>query len=378
MDTSQSTTKRSNTVVIGGGQAGLATGYHLGQRGIDHVILEAADRLGSSWRDRWDSLRLFTFAKWGDLPGMQFPAAKRHHFPSKDEVADFLEQYASKFSLPVKLGVKVQRVSRAGNRYLVEAGSERYEADNVVVATGPFQKPRLPDFADQLGPAIRQMHSSAYHNPGDLADGDTLVVGAATSGAQIAMELAARGRKTYLSGRSVDAFPPAKVAILGRTLMPWVYRRPKESFIGKKLRAKVLSQGHPLIGFTYKDVEKTGVERVGRTAGIEGGKPKLDDGRVLEVANVIWCTGYWPDFSWIDLDIFEESGYPRHNCGVVESEPGLYFVGLIFLQSLASQLMLGVPRDTKHVTEELVRRSAASASPAVVEQAPATAGAARS
>jgi putative flavoprotein involved in K+ transport len=371
MEPSQSKPERVNTIVIGGGQAGLATGYQLKQRGVDHVILDAADRVGASWRERWDSLRLFTFAKWGDLPGMKFPG-KRHHLPSKDEVAEFLQQYAAEFSLPVRLNARAQRLSRVGNRYVVESAAGRFEGDNVVVATGPFQTPRVPAFAGELDGSIRQMHSSEYRNPSSLADGDTLVVGAATSGAQIAMDLANNG-KVYLSGRSVDAFPAAKVAILGRTLMPWVYRRPKESFIGKKLRQKVFSQGHPLIGFTYKDVARSGVERVARVAGCEGGKPKLDDGRTLEVANVVWCTGYQPDFSWIDLDVFEESGYPRHNCGVVESEPGLYFVGLIFLQSLASQLMLGVSRDTAHVTDQLVRRSAAT-SPAVVGQPSVAAG----
>lgn len=375
MSTSQSKTERVNTVVIGGGQAGLATGYHLSQRGVDFVILDGAAQVGDSWRQRWDSLRLFTFAKWGDLPGMPFPAPKRTHFPSKDEVADYLAQYAARFSLPVRLGVKVEKLRKEGSRYVVEAGPQRFEAENVVVATGPFQRPRIPAFAGELAPGIRQMHSSEYRNPGDLADGETLVVGAATSGAQIAMELAG-GRKVYLSGRSVDAFAPAKVAILGRTLMPWVYGRPKDSFIGKKLFDKARNHGHPLIGFTYKDVEKAGVDRVGRTAGVEGGKPKLEDGRTLDVANVVWCTGYHPDFSWIDLPVFEQDGYPRHTRGVVEDEPGLYFVGLIFLHSLASQLILGVPRDSKHVADELLRRSQAT-SPAVVKE-PAAVGAARS
>ncbi len=345
-------TERINTIVIGGGQAGLATGYRLAEKGAQFAILDAGPRIGHSWRTRWDSLRLFTPARLDDLPGMPFPTA-RGYFPTKDETADYLEAYAKKFSLPVRLGVAVERLSREDDRFVAVAGDQRFEASNVIVATGPFQKPRLPAFASDLSPSIRQMHSLAYRNPAQLADGDTLVVGAATSGCEIAMDIARQGRKVTMAGGDVPSIPP----LARRTILPWVATRTKNHFVGKKIHAKAKSGvGHPLIGFSYKKVLKAGVTRTGRVAGISDGQPRLDDGRVLEVANVIWCTGFSIDFSWIDLPIFESDGYPRHELGVVAEAPGLYFVGLMFLHSLSSQLIFGVDRDTRHVTDELLRR----------------------
>lgn len=345
--------ERFNTVVIGAGQAGLAAGYRLAEKKVDFVILDAGDRIGHSWRSRWDSLRLFTPGRLNNLPGMPFPGP-RSHFPTKDEAAEYLEAYARKFSLPVRLGVAVDRLGRDGDRLAITAGDRRFEADNVIVATGPFQKPRKPAFAGELAPGIRQLHSREYRNPSQLADGDTLVVGAATSGCEIAMDIARAGRRVYMAGKDVPSIPP----IARRTILPWVATRTKTHFLGKKIHAKAKSgAGHPLIGFSYKKVLKTGVERVPRVAGIEGGKPRLEDGRVLEVANVLWCTGFTIDFSWIDLPVFEADGYPRHERGVVAEQPGLYFVGLMFLHSLSSQLVLGVDRDTAHVTEALVRRA---------------------
>lgn len=356
MTPTQSKTERLHTVVIGAGQNGLAVGYHLARQKLDFVIVDGAAQVGDSWRNRWDSLRLFTWAYFNNMPGMDFPAPKMY-LPTKDETAAYLETYAEKFALPIRMGVKVKRVSRQGERYIVDAGAQRFEADNVVIATGPFQTPRTPPFASELDPSIVQLHSAAYKNPGQLRDGDTLVVGAACSGSEIGIELA-KTRRVFLAGRSVDSIPPGKQKII-RPLIPFVFGRPQNSFIGKKLFAKARTSGHPLIGFSYKNVLASGVERTPRVAGIRDGKPYLDDGRVLDVANVIWSTGYRPDFSFVDLPVFEPDGYPRHKRGVVEEEPGLYFVGLIFLHSLSSQIFLGTKRDTKHVAENLIRRSEA-------------------
>lgn len=353
--------ERIDTVVIGGGQSGLAAGYRLADQGVQFAILDAGSRVGDSWRARWDSLRLFTPARLDNLPGMPFPSAKSY-FPSKDETADYLESYAKRFSLPLRLGVKVDRLAREGERFVATAGDRRFEATNVIVATGPFQKPRTPAFAGELAPAIRQMHSSAYRNTGQLAAGDTLVVGAATSGCEIAMDIARQGRRVYMAGRDVPSIPP----IARRTIMPFIANRPRDGFIGGKIYAKAKTgAGHPLIGFSYKKVLKVGVTRVPRVTEIAGGLPKLEDGRILEVANVVWCTGFGIDFSWIDLPVFEADGYPRHERGVVEEQPGLYFVGLMFLHSLSSQLIFGVDRDTRHVTEQLVMRARRS-SPAPI------------
>ena len=348
-----------DTVVIGAGQAGLATGYYLSRAGVDCVILDAARCLGDSWRNRWDSLRLFTQAHWDDLPGMPFPVdpkLRRTHFPTKDEMADFLERYATEFSLPVRLGVKVDRLRRDAGRYVLITAGQELEADHVVVATGPFQKPRVPDHARQLDPRIVQLHSSAFRNPGQVPRGDTLVVGAAASGCQIAMELA-RERRVYLAGRSVGREPSGLAArLVFDPLVPWLFSRPKTTFIGKRLFQVARHSGHPLVGLDYRDVERAGVERVPRVNGARDGKPLLDDGRTLDVSNVIWCTGYDVDFSWIDLPIFDPDGYPRHQRGVVEEEPGLYFMGLIFLVALRSHVIFGAGRDAKLVTDALLAR----------------------
>jgi putative flavoprotein involved in K+ transport len=368
----QSKTERYHTVVIGAGQAGLATGYYLAQHGVtDFAILESQERVGDSWRKRWDSLRLFTLASWSSLPGLPFPAPQKEYYPSKDEAADYLEQYATKFKLPVQLGVRVEQLTREGDVYVLRAGDRRIEAGNVVVAAGPFQKPRIPSFASELDPGITQLHSSAYRNPGQLKDGDVLVAGAACSGCEIAMELKGyhrdqlhkirRGsqsngmsRRVILAGPDVGREPPR---IIMHTLAPFIMRQTRDTFLGKKIFNVVRKKGHPLVDFSYKDLKKVGVERAGRVIGAYKGKPQLEDGRVLDVANVIWATGYSIDFSWIDRPIFEEDGYPRHVRGVVEEEPGLYFVGLIFLYTISSQLWIGVPRDTTYIADALVRRS---------------------
>jgi putative flavoprotein involved in K+ transport len=361
-------TERVDTVVIGAGQAGLATGYYLLQAGIDFVIIDAATCLGSSWRNRWDSLRLFTQAHWDDLPGMPFPAPakqRKTYLPTKDEMADFLEQYAREFSLPVRLGVTVERLSREGDRYVITAGAQRIEARNVVVATGPFQKPRIPSFARRLDRAVLQLHSSAYKNPDQLQKGDTLVVGAATSGCQIAMELA-KEHRVYLSGRSVGSEPSGPIAsLIFDPLVPWLFSQPRNTFIGKRFFQVARYSGHPLLGFDYKDVKRAGVERLPRVTGVRDGKPALADGRTLDVANVVWSTGYDIDFSWIDLPIFEQDGYPRHYRGVVDEAPGLYFIGLIFLYALRSHVIFGAGKDAKYVANELIRRSAALGPPAL-------------
>jgi len=193
------------TVVVGGGQAGLATGYHLARRGRPFVILDAGGRVGDSWRARWDSLRLFTPARYSGLPGWPFPAPA-WHYPTKDEMADYLEAYTARFELPVRHGVAVDGLTRRGGRYLVTAGERRFEADHVVVASGAYHTPRVPAFAGQLDPAIRQLHSSGYRRPSQLREGSTLVVAAANSGAEIALEAAA-GHPTWLSGRHPGAEP---------------------------------------------------------------------------------------------------------------------------------------------------------------------------
>src|SRR5215467_14032217 len=172
----KSQTECVQTIVIGGGQAGLSTGYFLARRGLPFVILDANQRIGDAWRNRWDSLRLFTPARYNALPGLRFPA-RGDSFPGKDEMADYLESYAKHFNLPVKTGVRVDRLSRQGDRYVIKAGRKRFECENVVVAMANYQTPRLPAFAKDLDPGIQQLNAHTYRNPSQLQAGGALVVG---------------------------------------------------------------------------------------------------------------------------------------------------------------------------------------------------------
>ena len=245
-------TKRYETVVIGAGQAGLAAGYHLAKRGVDFVILEANDRIGTSWRSRWDSLRLFTAARYDGLPGMPFPATP-HSFPTKDQVADYLETYVARFGLPVRTGVTVDAIWPAedgSDGYVLTAGDERFRAAQVIVATGAFHSARVPDFADALDPAIRQLHSSEYQRSSQLQAGSVLVVGASHSGVEIALE-AAREHRTWLSGRDTGQVPINLDGVVGRLVDPVIWFVANHVLtlgtpIGRKARPQVRSRGAPL------------------------------------------------------------------------------------------------------------------------------------
>ena len=351
--------ERFETVVVGGGQAGLAVGYHLWRRDRSFVILDAGPRVGDVWRNRWDSLRLFTPARYTGLPGLGFPAAD-WHYPTKDEVADYLESYAARFGLPVRTGVRVDGVTRLGDRFLVSAGERRFEADNVVVASGAYRHPRIPAFASGLDPGILQLHSSDYRRPAQLRDGGVLVVGAGNSGAEIALE-ASGAHRVWLSGRHPGSEPTSAGSRLDRLLTPPFWFAINQVLtvgtpVGRKLRPKLMGVGTPLARVKPRNLRAAGVERVPRAVGTSDGFPLLEDGRVLEVANVVWCTGFRPDFSWIDLPVFDADGEPRHHRGVVEGEPGLYFVGLFFLSAVTSSLVGGVGRDAGHIADRIADR----------------------
>ncbi|MGH8871066.1 MAG: flavin-containing monooxygenase, partial [Acidimicrobiia bacterium] len=347
------------TIVVGGGQAGLSVGYHLTQRGLPFVILDANQRVGDSWRNRWDSLRLFTPARYDGLDGMPFPAPPRH-FPTKDEVADYLESYAREFELPVRTGVKVDALKKKNGRFLVTVGGHTFEADNVVVAMSSWQQPRIPAAASELSPDIFQLNSTEYRNPAQLQKGDVLVVGAGNSGAEIALDVAARHR-TLLSGPDTGHVPIRLEGLSGRLAVPIVQRfvfhrlLTTSTPMGRRVRPKVLSRGEPWVRVKPKHLEAAGVERVPRVVGAAEGLPMLEDNRVVDVANVIWCTGFEPDFAWIDLPVFGEK-WPTHERGVVADEPGLYFVGLKFLYSVSSALIHGVGRDAARIADAIAAR----------------------
>jgi len=349
------------TIVIGGGQAGLATGYHLQRRARPFVILDADGRTGDSWRSRWPSLKLYSPARYDSLPGMRFPG-RGSGFPSAAEMADYLEAYAGRFELPIRHGIRVDALTKDGERYVATAGDRRFEADNVVVATGVMQAPVVPEFAGELAPHVRQLHSSGYRGPEQLQEGAVLVVGAAHSGGDIAHEVARAGHPTILAGRSTGQLPfsvESRRARVGWPVAKFLATKvlTVDTPIGRKARPEIRSHGGPLLRIRSGDLGAAGVERVlERIVGVHEGLPVGDGGRVLDVANVVWCTGFRPDYGWIDLPLEDEDGFPRQYKGAVAAHPGLYFVGMLFLHSFSSMLVLGAGRDGKRVADQIAAR----------------------
>ncbi len=349
------------TVVIGAGQAGLATGYHLRRLGRPFVILDAAARVGDGWRRQWDTLRLYSPAQVDGLPGLPFPAP-RWTFPGKDQVADYLEDYARHFDLPVRHGTRVTGLERDGDRYLVTTDRGTIRCENVVVATGTFGRtPHVPEVAHDLDPGILQLHSSEYRRPRQLREGPVLVVGASHSGSDIAFEVAAT-HPTILAGRDCGQIPPRLESRAMHVLFPvllfaWRHVVTRRTPVGRREMREVRAHGGPMLRVKRADLAARGVERV--TTRIEearGGRPVVD-GSPREVATVVWATGFRQVFDWIHLPVIGPDGYPRELRGVVADAPGLYFVGLSFQYAFSSMLLAGVGRDARYVVDHLAARA---------------------
>ena len=343
-------------VIIGGGQAGLALGYHLTRAKRNFVILDAGSRVGDGWRRRWDSLRLFTPAKYDGLPGMPFPG-DRLTFPTKDEEADYLEAYATRFALPVRTGIRVDRVRRDGDGFLVEASDRRWRANSVVLATGGEQVPFVPEFADRIGESILQLHSSDYRNPAQLSPGSVLVVGVGNSGAEIALELSAH-RPVLLAGEPAGELPFRHGRNAARFALPLVrFAGTRVLTLGTPIGRKALARfrGAPLIRTRLRDLAAAGVTRVQRITEVVDGRPSTADGQALDVANVVWCTGYREDFDILDVP-GAPSRRPDQVRGVVSAVPGLYLLGQEFLFAAASATLPGVRGDAKYLASRIAAR----------------------
>ncbi|HLR83686.1 MAG TPA: NAD(P)-binding domain-containing protein [Nocardioidaceae bacterium] len=350
--------ERIDTVVIGGGQAGLAAGYHLARRDRSFVIVDACRHTGDSWRCHWDSLRLYSPARLDGLPGMDFPASGSS-YPTKDEVADFLEAYTKTFNLPVRTGTRVSRLAKSGDGYVVECNRTLFEARNVIVATGTFGRvPRVPASSARIDPRVVQLHSSEYRNLDQLQSGPVLVVGASHSGGDIALE-AARTHPTILCGRDTGQLPVRLEAGYMRLLFPlmwqfWGHALSVRTPMGRKMRAKARFHGAPMIRVKGVDLDAAGVERVTeRVTAARDGSPVVGAYGPVDVANIIWCTGFRHDFSWIDAPVIGDDGWPRESHGVVSESPGLYFTGLAFQSSFRSMLIGGVGADAEHVVRHI-------------------------
>lgn len=345
-----------DTIVIGAGQAGLAIGFHLKKLGQDFLILDSQARIGDVWRNRWDSLRLFTPAQHDALPGQPFPAA-RGSFPAKDAMADYLEDYAKNWELPVSHGVQVTGVEREDGKFKVQSSTGPFLAKNVVVATGANTRPRIPAEAEALDPAIRQLHGAEYSNPEAIPPGEVLVVGSGTSGVEIAVELASSHR-TYIAGTPPFHVPGPVLRYAGGLWWFMIHHALTRSTpMGRKVATDFTQHGAPLIRTSVKELELAGVTRLPRFAGARDGQPLLQDGRTLPVATVIWASGYQPDFGWIRGLPEDEHGWPATSRGAVEQLPGLFFVGMPFQYGLTSGLVGGVGRDAEYVAGLITSRA---------------------
>jgi len=351
---------RIQTIVIGGGQAGLSVGYHMAKRGMPFLILDANRRVGDAWRNRWDSLRLFTPARYAGLPGLPFPS-RGDAFPGKDDVADYLESYALHFNLPVRNGMRVESVGQVGDRFVVTSNGTRFECDQVVVAMANYQTPRIPAFAKELDRGIVHLHSHEYRNPDQLQPGSALVVGAGNSGADIAMDVV-KSHSTWMSGKESGSIPWPIESFFGRKFLFRIVKfighhaLTLSTPIGRKLRPKMLHRAAPLVRVKPQWLVDAGIERVARVVGVKNGKPLLADGRIIDAKNVIWCTGFEPGFSWLHLPVFSTDGDTIHERGV-SSVQGLYFVGLHYLYAMSSATLIGVSRDAERVVRVIATRS---------------------
>ena len=354
--------KSHDVVVVGGGQAGLAIGYHLAKQGRDFTILEAAAEPAAAWRERWNSLKLFTSARYDSLPGMEFPGDP-DRYPTRDEVADYLVDYAREFGLPVELNSRVRAVRRKNGGYVVKLDDRTYEAQQVVIATGPFQAPRVPRVAEDLGDDVVQMHSTAYRSPESLPEGRVLVVGGGNTGFQIAQELSS-SRETHLAIGSRQT--PLPQRILGRDLFWYLdasglIRKTTESRIGRRMSGR-----DTLIGSTPRGLRRRyNVELHGRAVSADGSIVRFEDQAEIDVAAVVWATGFRVDHSWVDLPIFDDAGRLVHQRGVTEA-PGLYFLGLSWQYTRGSALLGWVKDDAGYIAEKIAGfRPTASSQPAL-------------
>jgi putative flavoprotein involved in K+ transport len=350
---------RREVVVVGGGQAGLAIGYFLAQQGRDFAILEAEGEPAAAWRARWDSLRLFTPVRYSSLPGLPFPCDP-DAYPTRDEVAAYLTEYARHFELPVELDSRVHSIGRTNGSYRVELDDRTYEADQVVVATGPFQVPFVPPIAEDLDPEVVQLHSTAYRSPQDIPEGPVLVVGGGNTGFQIAEELSASREVTLSIGSRQTPLPQR---LFGRDLFWYLeatglIRKTTASRIGRRLAGR-----DTLIGSSSRAIQRRhGVRLHSRAVGAAGRAVTFSDGEQLEPGTVIWATGFTVDHSWVDVPVFDDRGRVVHQRGVTES-PGLYFLGLSWLHTRGSALIGWVKDDAEHLAQTIstFQRAAAAA-----------------
>lgn len=349
-------------VVVGAGQAGLAMGYCLKQQGRHFLILEAGS-IASAWRERWESLTLFTPRRYSSLPAFPFPGDPGG-YPTRDEVVAYLEEYARRFGLPIEERA-VRSLTTEDGRFVLEVDGRRITADQVVVATGPFQAPYVPEVAERLAPEVFQTHATGYRQPSDIPEGTVLVVGGGNTGFQIAKELSGTHRVVLAVGSRQKPLPQR---LLGRDLFWWLtksrlFNTTVESRLGWRLSTR-----DTLIGSSPRELRRRyGVDLKPRVVDANGRTVRFEGGSELEVDAVLWATGYRPDYSWIHLPIFDEKGRPRHRRGVTDV-PGLFFLGLTWQHTRGSALIGWVKDDAEFIASEISKLQERRPEPAAVRQ----------
>ncbi|GFN33268.1 oxidoreductase [Paenibacillus curdlanolyticus] len=341
-----------DTLIIGGGQAGLAAGYYLQQSGVPCLIVDANERVGDSWRKRYDSLKLFTPRRYSALPPMAM-RGKPWEYPNKNEMADYLEEYALALELPVQMNTHVTAVFKRQGQFIVETNQGTIVSNRLVVASGPFQKPHIPAFAEKLSTRVKQLHTSEYRHPGDMPTGRLVIVGGGNSGGQIAYECAST-HKVVLSASKPINYLPYKV--LGRSLFWWyerigLLRKGPETRLGSKLKNKQ----DPLYGFELKKAIARGeLSLAPRAVDAEESTMIFEDGSRHETDGVLWATGFQSDYSWLQIDGSKDtSGMPLHEKGV-SPVAGLYYVGLPWQTCRGSALIGWVALDASRIRDVIV------------------------
>lgn len=338
-------------IIVGAAQAGLSMAYELEQMDVNYLVLDKENEIGASWLNRWDSLRLFTPTEFNHLKGLEFPAPKGH-YPNKYEVADYFKTYVDTFEIPIKLNTFVSCIYKNEGLFVLETENKTYTSHQVIVATGPFHIPYTPPFYEKISQSIKQWHSNYYNNPSQLQDGNCLVVGAGDSGFQILDEISKNGRITYFSGQTEVRTLPQE--FLGKTLWWWFTKTGflsinKNTWLGKQIsRSK-----QPVIGVDVKHIlNRKNVIPVGKTMDAEGDIIVTKNNTLKGIKNIIWATGYRPNFSWIKGLELDKEGYPIHHRGESNIE-GLFFIGLPWLHTRGSATLGGIKKDSDYLANRI-------------------------
>lgn len=340
-------------IVVGGAQAGLAMAYYLKKQGKEFLVVDKESQIGASWLNRWNSLTLFTPSEFNNMPGMDFPAPKGH-YPSRTEVASYFKKYVEEFEIPVQLNTFIEGISRQKGYFVLNTSQADLKAKNVVIATGPFHIPYTPPFSKKISKEIFQIHSNYYKNPDQLKEGETMVVGAGDSGFQILDEVSNGDRPVYFSGTTDVKVLPQE--ILGKTLWWWFTKTGFLSFSRDTWLGKKISRSRqPVIGTNVKDIlNRKNVEAVGKTRNAEENLVITEKKKITNLKNIIWATGYRPNFSWIEGLELKENGYPDHHRGISNIE-GLYFIGLPWLHTRGSATLGGIKKDAEYLHHYIIK-----------------------